>query len=158
MILREIFLEGREAPLYHGAGLGGAMRIIEDNVFEARTHHIPKPGGFTEDVFGVSLTRSFEIARYFGDIIFVLDQRKLAYRYKIVPHDFWGLSKEPQVTGIGRRRGDYAEAEEFVIGPIEQADRYIISICVLARDLKTMKHRFPDSALLLFDHPLLKVL
>jgi len=135
MMIREFMnlVEGRDAPLYHGTSRTSAAYIVAQDEIAPRTFH--------EGVGkGVSLTRMKSVAYGFGEIIFVLDQTKLAQRYKIKPMDFWsgpeGKGQEHNLSGVGRRRGSYAEAEEYIIGAIKPASAYILAI--------EMKHTTQD--------------
>ena len=139
MLLSEILLEGRDAPLYHATGPGNALFIIENNEFKPRTSHSLKKVGLSDHEEGISLSRNIHSARLFGDVVFELDQRKLSQNYRMIPFDYWGLSNEPENVGLGRRKERYAEAEEFVIGPIKNASRYITAIHISQRTLKYIK-------------------
>jgi hypothetical protein len=98
---------GRDAPLYHAAPWYVVERVLHENRLKGTRDAAPSP----YNVKGVSLTRDFQFAsRWKQDhtAVFVLDQRKLAQRYKLIPRDYL----------IGGHGGKYAEAEEFVPGDI----------------------------------------
>jgi hypothetical protein len=170
--------EGRDAPLYHGSGLVGAASIIKGNeIWGATQHEITAlnnmgRGDPMEDhptMFGVSLSRNIRIARGFGDVVFELDQRKLAQTYKIIPHDYWSagnphskkLSKRAQSTE--KENGDRYEYEEFVLGSIMPLKRYLTAIHITTKVFNTFeesKKRRPEMSTcvsLVLNHPLLKV-
>lgn len=151
MLLSEVL--GRGASLYHGSGLGGAMNIIRTDTFQASTLHAIGD----ELTGGVSLTRSPVQARTFGYVVFALDQIKLQQRHRIVPIDYWGQSREPVMVGSGRRLGRYAEAEEFVIGPIEHAEQYITAIYVERKVLDRYQKEYGEQITVLTDHPKLAI-
>lgn len=143
------------ASLYHGSGLGGALRIIAKNTLEDRTNHqLP---GTKEWVTGVSLSRSLLVARRMGDVVFELNQVQLRQRFRLVPIDYWGNANEPQLTGVGRRRGSYAEAEEFLIGPVINVMRYVTGMYMARKRVEWAQKYFGQSQPLL-THPLLKVI
>lgn len=153
-------IETRVASLYHGSGVGGALRIIEHDILEDRTQQ-KLPTGTREKrvkwITGVSLSRSLQIALTFGDVVFQLDQVRLRQRFRIIPIDYWGHAYEPELTGIGRRHGKYAEAEEFLIGPLTNVMRYVTAIYMTKKQKKwSMKYHSGSEPLL--THPLLKVI
>jgi len=72
-------------------------------------------------VAGVSLTRSRNLAQKWGDIwgkshgvILKLDRAGLKQNYKIIPYSWLDFTRH--------------EAEEFVVGPIKNLDRYLLGI------------------------------
>lgn len=112
--------EGRDAPLYHGVRHNHAIEQIQRNRIEGRTTQRFWPGGKRlqdnhpeyNDSFwlkGVSLTRNFAYAKHWADVVYVIDQRKLSQRYKIVPFN-WGYANAKN-RGPDPKR----ETEEFVI-------------------------------------------
>ena len=75
--------------------------------------------------------------------------------------DYWGQSKEPGLVGSGRRRGKFAEAEEFVVGDIRPLSRYLTGIEITQQEIDVMNrwsksHGTVDLELIL-QHPLLKI-
>lgn len=137
-------MESKSAPLYHAATLMNAGNIILSNTLMPNTNQnitgLPgsKQNKNTKAVAGVSLTRSLQFAKTFDNIsddhriIFVLDQEKLNQKYKIRPVDFF--TTNPAADDMRpyalRRKGPYAESEEFVIGPINGLDKYITKIII----------------------------
>lgn len=112
-------LEGRDAPLYHGVRFDYAIEQLQKNRIEGRTSQRFWPDGRRlkdnhpeyEDSFwlkGVSLTRDIKYAQHMGDIVYVIDQRRLSQRYKIIPFN-WGYS------GKHRQVDPKREREEFVV-------------------------------------------
>lgn len=154
--------EGRDAPLFHGCSFFAAVEILQLNEMRDRTVHLPRPGThFRAEVGGVSLSRSALIAKTFGPVVFELDQRLLASRHRLVPFDYWGASNEVKMSDA-RRKDNFAEAEEFVIGAIPGISRYIRSILVDAAALRRLPHNadaawLDGKAAVLLRHPLLRV-
>lgn len=167
-------IEGRDAPLYHGTYLGAALRILATDTIEARSHHesarMAGLGGmpsFDDDkadlIRGVSLTRSRAQALHFdfGPIVFELDQRKLARTNKLIPFAYWGAGhlSEPSVRGHRPKGVDPNEAEEFCVGAIKPATRYIIAIYYRRQQYNQDNRNFSKETLQpLLDHPLLRVI
>lgn len=127
--------ESRSAPLYHATSVFKAVSIVKENMIRANTSQYFNDKGF----MGVSLTRDLRVARVFDNvanhsrIIFVLDQQKLAQKYKIKPVDFFTTHPDVEMNVDmhgGRRSGYYAEAEEFVFGPIANVSNYITKIII----------------------------
>lgn len=113
-------LEGRDAPLYHGVRHRHAIEQLQTNRIEGRTTQRFWPGGKRlrddhpdyNDSFwlkGVSMTRTFAYAKSWADIVYVIDQRKLSQRYKVVPFN-WGYA-----NAKNRNPNPKRETEEFVI-------------------------------------------
>lgn len=158
MLICDLF-EGRDAPLYHGTAFYNARRILANNTFEAKT--MQDHSRTTKEIYGVSLTRDPRFAKTFGPVVFVLDQTKLRHNYKIMPVDYWGHSNEismgPQSQ---KKKGKYAEAEEFVVGPVTNADRYIMAINIDSKSLKSYQEAVinTDQLSILLDHPLLNMI
>lgn len=143
----------RSASLYHGTSFLSAVTIIDDNAFRDKTEQtIPSIGVVT----GISFTRNRAFARDCGSVVFELDRDRLAQRHRLIPLNYWIQS----VTRGFRTLSDARkEAEEFVIGPIAPADRYITAILVSGRDLQSRKTR-PETIALdqkLLAHPLVRV-
>lgn len=114
-------LEGRDAYLFHGTDLLGAIGIIRDNTINAAQHyehHTP----------GVSLAREYVVARDFGSywerqcpVVFVINQQKIVQsRMKIAPY------RDTDDQGQPRDR----ESEELIHGPIQNLNQYLISVNV----------------------------
>lgn len=127
--LEQFLEEGRDAPLYHATNIGAFIDILKLNRLEGKTIHSAR--GIRPNLKhkhqqqhdnGVSLTRNFEFAMKWGSVIFVLDQRKLAQKHKLVPLD-WAYEFDSEAM-----RG---EMEEFVIGDINNLNRYLIGVNVL---------------------------
>lgn len=87
-------------------------------------------------MFGVSLTRNFKVGQnYFGDVVFELDQQRLAQRYKIIPFNYWNSDDEtlPYKTGTARAQSTNRdvledrpnEFEEFLVGDIDNLSKYL---------------------------------
>lgn len=119
MRVSELINEGRDAPLYHGVSYDHAIDQLKNNRIEGRTTQRFWPDGRRlkdthpeyEDSFwlkGVSLTRDVNYAKHWADIIYVIDQRKLSQRYKIIPFN-WGYASRARQVDPKRER------EEFVV-------------------------------------------
>ena len=113
--LNQPLTESHSAPLYHSTGFYNADQIIKTNRMNANTLLRYK------NIRGVSFTRNLEFARHWSDIILVFDQEKLRHNYKIIPYNFYG-------SNYTLDRTTRKEAEEFIIGPVENANRYITDI------------------------------
>jgi hypothetical protein len=148
---KQFLEEGRDAPLYHGTYAEAADEIIKDNTMIAYTNHGRKVTSFSYysknfrgkvEQDGISLTRDIRFAwSWNGQVVFELDQRKLAQTHKIVPIKIEGVLR-------GKNRNAFMHmAEEFVIGPIKNFDKYLIRI-----HLKK-EWTYPES---LLKHPLIK--
>lgn len=148
-------LEGRDAPLYHGTSMWVAEEILSADALSAHTRH--KLPLVDKTVMGVSLSRSLRTSRRFGSVIFELDQSKLARKHRIVPIDYFHnrhsrtLDPDEVDPNYERRRGGYAEAEEFVVGDIKKLSRYLRAVHFFGDEFKLQG--LPS----IFYHPLLKV-
>jgi hypothetical protein len=118
MRFSEIINEGRDAPLYHGTSRQIALAIIMQGKVRARTEQkLHKT--WDDPTLGVSLTRDLRVAlEKFGPVVFQFDQTRLVQRMKVIPWDYWGSGYEVRDVAGTRRQGQYAEAEEFVVGDI----------------------------------------
>lgn len=147
---KEFITEGRDAPLYHGTTLDTAMQILKHDMIQGRTNHenrilgINKPGS----TGGVSLSRSFKISEWFGEVIFELDQRKLTHNYRINPVQFFS-SQGPMLSARTKKLGGnkvlsgrHTEAEEFVIGSIKNVSKYITKIHIPEKVYRTSEEVF----------------
>lgn len=169
----DIINEGRDAPLYHGTGIGAAILILQSNKIIARTEQdsrflagyglksVKLPQGFDDSpVQGVSLSRSKAFAETFGEIVFELDQRKLAQTNKIVPYDFWSAAapkndpSQRSQRGYGIRKYEY---EEFCVGPIDPLSRYLIAIYMTQKKHDFVTRYGTEDEVHLLANPLLKI-
>lgn len=126
--LREsVLMEGRDAPLFHGTNPVSAVRIIQANEIGANTKHFNAEFQHIWRAPGVSLSRDIRAAKNFGGIVFQIDQAKLSQSQKITPISYYGHSEEPGMHGETGRTGQFAEAEEFVIGSIS-LPRFVVAI------------------------------
>ena len=148
MYLRDVF-ETLSASLYHGTNFYAALQVIKTNTILDKTPHQFPSGPMN----GVSLTRSRRFAMHWGDIIFELDRNRLAQRHRLIPFNYWH-------RGTERSQSDAREeAEEFIIGSIAPADRYIMAIYIRAKSLRFLQQRNDDSHgayETLLRHPLLQ--
>lgn len=121
MRFHEIITEGRDAILWHGySGLQKvrhAEQALAKNEMAATSTQRWWPDGrrrkendpdYRDSYWmkGVSLSRDPKYAMGWGNVVFALDQRKIAQRYKIIPFN-WGYSIP---SGNHHKR----EREEFV--------------------------------------------
>lgn len=112
-------LEGADAPLFHGTTYENAVKIIQQDTIKARTgHRINKTD--KNKTMGVSLSRDWRVPGAFGNVIFEVDQRLLRQSHKIVPMNY----SESIPRG-------WAEAEEFLIGPLTDLNRYLLTIYIV---------------------------
>jgi hypothetical protein len=138
---RKFLKEGISDVVYHFTnGMEKGAKILEDNRFLAS-------GGFSKDVeseLGQGKLYYFSTARtpvnaYTGDypqgVIFKLDGRALAQKYKGVPLDYWASPKRSSKKAAnvqsdpGSSEGFEAEDRILLDEPyIEDADRYIDEI------------------------------
>jgi len=134
---KEYLEEGRDAPLYHGTMPDSIIPIMKSNMLRAETQQF-----MGKNIkMGVSLTRNINIAHQFATkigIVFELDQRKLAYRHKMIPINWENatqnrgtLTRWHETTGRNTTNVKpitINEYEEFVVGPIKNLNDYIIKI------------------------------
>ena len=136
---RKFLKEGISDVVYHYTnGVERGAKILEQNKFMAS-------GGFTKDVeseLGKGKLYYFSTARtpanaYTGNypqgVIFKLDGRALAQKYKGVPLDYWATKKRSSKKAAnpdpGETEGFEAEDRILLDEPyIEDADRYIDEI------------------------------
>jgi hypothetical protein len=158
MRLLDLF-EGRDAPLYHGTSLNGAVQILKHDAILPRTAGIRLPGysGEGDGPLGASLTRNLQAAWDFGSVVFQLDQRRLVQRVRLVPYDYWGQSAEVKGGIAARRKGDKAEAEEFAVGGVPNVSRYITQIWVARTRYRVLVDGGVTGGEALLRHPLLKI-
>lgn len=96
--------------------------IIDLNMIPASNMYAPKING--KRLTGVSFTRNKNLGSHKSDwlgssVRVTVDGNKLNQRYKIVPYGD---------TGYAHRNVDYSEAEEFLIGSINNVDDYIARV------------------------------
>ena len=130
--------EGRDAPLYHGTSLAAAHKIFMDDELKS------KKDGYNKG------TLSFSRSKYHAQsvattiigspriVVFEIDQRKLAQRYKIVPY------VNPTISPIHNKRPMYNQSklkkshsfignnefEEVVKSPIKNFMSYVTQIYI----------------------------
>lgn len=110
------------APLYHAIEFRRAENALKNNKLdcysfqrtwpEGKRLKDDQPGYYDSQYLrGISLTRDFEYAKSWNDIVFQFDQDKLKHKWKIVPYN-WGYS-----IGKGYKQGHRMkrEREEFLI-------------------------------------------
>jgi hypothetical protein len=148
--------EGRDSPLYHATRLDYAERILKTNTFESKTRQRIKPidgkspkeiHGW-EKIHGVSTSRSLKYSEYFMKmenatnffVTFELNQRLLSQAYKMVPINYNSLAHYQYNSDWTARVSSskqtvHNEYEEFIIGAIKNASKYITKIIVPSADI-----------------------
>lgn len=145
--------------MYHGCSFQAAISILAEDTLRDFTRHVPRPGA--AGAVGVSLSRDIRVARGFGPVVLELDQRLLTMTHRITATDYWGHSPETKMLN-SRRKNSYAEAEEFVVGPIRKVGRFIRAIRVDAVALARLRQRAHEDwlngeAAILLQNPLLRL-
>lgn len=137
MRFREIVGEAvRPNVLYHGTTIDDAVQVVETDRLNGKTpHKAHRFGGEMRarrvdqfgEVMGVSLTRSMWFARAWKSgegVVLGLDGDLLARRHRLYKIDYYGNRRE---------------AEEFVVGPIDNLSRYLVSITMSQETLDWCK-------------------
>lgn len=171
MKLSDLF-ESRNNFLYHGTNVYSALSIMQSNTIKAKTlHFIDKSSVkkknrdlFTSDnkVLGVSLSRNIRIAVSFADkelngVVFCLNYDNLYRDYgkRIIPIDYFKttfIKKNPDFVFdksspyyVGRDN-DSGEAEEFVLGNINNVTKYIdvvyLTVYMFKEELSDKQEQF----------------
>jgi hypothetical protein len=135
--------EGRDADLYHWLDYNKVYNLVAKDVIYAKWKHIID----NKTVFGNSLTRNKNLS-YVYQIRLTFDQSKLINNHKIIPidgekvfhingeHDSYNKTdRTPHKFGISNyNESPYKNwnqnilAEEFVLGDIKNAHKYIKKI------------------------------
>lgn len=114
--------EASRAPLYHAIKFDRAKKALQENKLdcysfqriwpEGKRLKDDQPGYYNSQYLrGISLTRDFEYAKSWNDIVFEFDQEKLKQKWRIVPYN-WGYSIGGEYKqGVRMKR----EREEFLI-------------------------------------------
>lgn len=164
MRIDELFESVHPAVLYHCTAADSAGKIIYTNtILDNTDHNVRLPYGKTrtgfrptdinkyDNVKGVSLSRNPFFARRWGSgegVVLVLDGEKLRQNYRIVPFDYYK---------------NRAEAEEFLVGPLKNVNRYLKSIVMSQKtfdELQEYDDQFIEGHKPYEDiltHPLLKI-
>ena len=142
---QKFYEELSRAPLYHAIKFERAKLALDKNKLDCYSFQRIWPEGKrlkddhpdyykSQYLRGISLTRDFNYAKSWNDIVFEFDQDKLKNKFKITPYN-WGYS-----IGKGYKQGSNSkrEREEFLItgitqelninepvGSIEPLDRYL---------------------------------
>lgn len=137
---KEYLAEARMAPLYHATSNTKALGIINDDILRVGRNIEPIINKRT-----VSLTRNFVFARNWlreqgwnhGGVIFELDQRKLAQRFKIIPFNYFAeYNDQARVFPTSKTYTsgkDYYfdnQFEEAVLSDIPKITKYITKVYV----------------------------
>jgi hypothetical protein len=137
--------EFSRAPLYHAIKFDRAEKALERNKLdcysfqriwpEGKRLKDDQPGYYDSQYLrGISLTRDFEYAKSWNDVVFEFNQEKLKQKWRIVPYN-WGYSIGGEYKQGSRMK---REREEFLItgvtdkldinqpvGSIKHLDRYL---------------------------------
>ena len=143
-------VEGREAPLYHGINAGKLRDTLTSNTLKATwKHDIPGMGKQT----GISLTRNKNVK--YNYVVLVLDQAKLAQRFKMVPVDGEHLvyksdhvrDRSSSISTLAYRGPNNLQlAEEFLIGDIPNLSNYLLEIHLVEPTHGTTSYHSEDLA------------
>lgn len=149
---KSFLIESRSSPLYHGTNNIIAREIIKTNKVKGLTLQSSSVFQSTADknrfgsklgsgVRGVSLSRSFNVSKRFGNIIFEFAQDKLIQRYKIKPINHWNsysaiAADNYKDEARSQKHQNDNEFEEFLLGDILDASKYIKTIWVPEVSLK----------------------
>lgn len=123
--------------LYHSTTYDRAINVIKDNqIYGAskqtiRTKLSPDNPFYNEQsktFSGVSLTRDWRLD--FSDVQFILDRDLIARDYgkKLVPFDFFNPADKRKGDP---ERNDVHEAEEFLIGDLNNVSKYLLGIRIM---------------------------
>lgn len=120
--------EGRDAPLYHGTrSKETAVKILKSNKFIANEthpgeHHTTKKSTKKNAVCFSRLINSRFVL--YKEVVFVINQRKLSQRYKIIPVEI-----EYEWFGSRPYRPRESEIfEEYITRDLVDLDKYILKI------------------------------
>lgn len=126
--------------LYHATEVDTAIQILDQNMIEARTSHSEslrlrldhlgvrkseiRSGPTQQWIEGVSMTRSLPFARSWKKVGVVLafDARALRSRYRLIPMTYYARHQENTPS--------MPEAEEFLLGPLKDVNRYLSAIYI----------------------------
>lgn len=138
----ETFLvEGRDAPLYHATSIISAESILRTDTFRPGRKPDPVPGQVIKQQT-TSFTRDirFAINWYDAEVIFEINQTKLAQNYKLIPSNYWAGDRinalqnpkqnvaRPQKHTSKWGSKPEVEFEEIVVGPVYNAAKYILKV------------------------------
>lgn len=131
MLLEIIQLnENNYAPLYHCTASPYFVDIIKGNTLKGYTEQ-----KINNKVYrGVSLTRDKHFSKKYcnGNIVFVLNQNLLRNNHKLIPYDYFYNSE-----GIPDRK----EAEDFLVGDINNLRKYVTEILIGENGLEYLKSK-----------------
>jgi hypothetical protein len=136
---KHYLLEGRDSLLYHTTNIHAAEKILTEN-------HL-KPGrSGKRNRNAISFTRNPRLATYFAGytypVIFEVDQRKLAQRYKFDPYNDYSQSHNKT-----RITNGYQEFEEALISKngVINFKSYITNIFVIQETLDFIEKYHSDT-------------
>lgn len=162
--------ESSRAPLYHAISFNRCKEALDKNSLDCYSFQRTWPDGKrlkddqdgyydSQYLRGISLTRDFEYAKGWNEIVFEFDQDKLKQKWKVVPYN-WGYSIGKGYIQSHRMK---REREEFLIigitdelninkpvGSIKPLDRYLTGFWID----NNMLSRNNDDVNSLTEHPL----
>lgn len=150
--------------VYHSSPVDSINKILYQDFIKSNTsHYIPKISKKYMNygkVDGISLTRSYEFAKWWmdgGNAILVLDYNKLKNNFKIVPFSYYIIQNDKQAID---------EYEEFLVHRqgIHELNKYLVRIDIpykiyeycLATNNEYMEGYEPYE--IITDHPLLNII
>ncbi len=140
LLVEQILNEGRDAPLYHGTAWRCLEKILTENKLKA-VSQLPFKNGIKN---GVSVSRDYRTALQYSNessgCIFVLNQRKISQRQKIIPLKWTNLLKKYDeyeyrnivMSGLE----NVNDKEEFILGDVKNLYSNIISVNFSDEDLR----------------------
>lgn len=138
-------IEGRDSPLYHFADENKANLVFKKNVFKGYFIHDLR-GMIGKTVEGSSLTRNPKLGLY-GDRFyrFTFDQAKVTQTNRLIPlnadYAYGAGRKHPKYVSdyVFKMGKKFGWQEEFVVGDLEPASRYITNVMVLNGKITTRR-------------------
>lgn len=146
--LYQPLVEAREAPLYHWVGERKLPGVLEDDFFYPDWEHILPEGN--RKVYGTSMSRNpkFDYTDSGKIVRFTFDQGLLSRTNKIIPLDAEVVYDHTHGSGgtdpmVQRDRAKInparVMAEEFVMGKITPAHKYITEILLTETEPELMQ-------------------
>jgi hypothetical protein len=145
MYLNDLF-EGRQAPLYHFMNSEKAVDVFSMNKIIDSWGHVFNG----KTIYGSSFTRNSKLNWGYSCIRLAVDQQRLASTNKIIPVDGERVHRNSPYKGdykgpVRDRLGNYPSgerstknqllSEEFVVGPINNLNRYLTEIYFYLDDM-----------------------
>jgi hypothetical protein len=121
----DLIAEGRDSPIYHQMKLWSpkTKTLLSSDILQAIwTHDIPGIG----PVKGHSFSRNPRLS--WANMQLIVDQAKLASRYKIIPLDGDYVHTQGAFRDRRIKPDQTSLAEEFVVGDINSMHKYLLGI------------------------------